>query len=67
VAQQVSRQNEPHEVKEARLNALRLAQQHRIDNETSEAGSIEGHQTGPTTKTENPRRKAGSIGGRQTD
>ena len=27
VAQQVSRQNEPHEVKQARLVALRLAQQ----------------------------------------
>ena len=34
VAQQVSRQNEPHEVIQARLDVLRLAQQHRIDNET---------------------------------
>ena len=36
VAHQVSRQNEHHEVNEARLDALSLAQQHRIDNETSE-------------------------------
>jgi len=34
VAQQVCRQNEPHDIKQARLDALRLAQQHRIDNET---------------------------------
>ena len=71
MALQVSRQNQPHEVTQARLDTLRLAQQQRIDHETpaERQARLEAIKLAQQQRRRNEtpcRGEAGSIGYPQT-